>query len=218
MPSDYVIDLIDHKERVAKYMRAATDYIYATSIMPIVTRCLEKLDETSPLMDYMLYYKKLPISGQLGSILQNTYRFIEESGYSGVEFAILSDLFRRAAVHDHSKFSSEEFELYEQAFPDLQRYAYGTDEFRAVIETIKPAIEHHYLVNDHHPEYFKSGISGMHCIQLIEMCCDWIAASERSQRGIYEGLEINRKRFGINDQLDAVIKNTVIALRKEQQS
>ncbi len=65
MPSDYVKDLVDHKQRVAGYMQL-----------------------------------------------------------------IANDLFRRATIHDNSKFSPEEFEAYEEAFPELQQYAYGTEEFK----------------------------------------------------------------------------------------
>lgn len=78
------------------------------------------------------------------------------------------------------------YELYEKAFPNLQKYAYGTPEFKAELAKIKPAIRHHYEHNDHHIEFFyPAGIDGMHLVQLIEMICDWIAASERSQSGQY---------------------------------
>lgn len=144
MPSDYVNDLIDHKQRVAGYMQA-----------------------------------------------------------------IANDLFRRATIHDHSKFSPEEFEAYEQAFPDLQQYAYGTEEFGATLQKIRPAIAHHYAVNDHHPEHFPGGVNHMTLVQLIEMVCDWLAASERSQTDFAQGLEANKTRFSLEDQLFEVLRNTV---------
>lgn len=149
MPSEYVKDLVDHKQRVAKYMQI-----------------------------------------------------------------VANELSKRAAIHDNSKFSPEEYEAYESAFPDLQRYAYGTPEFKAVLDTIQPAIQHHYAVNDHHPEFFEQGINQMSLVQVIEMICDWIAASERSQTDIGKGLEINKQRFGIDDQLCAIIKTTIEALVK----
>jgi hypothetical protein len=122
---------------------------------------------------------------------------------------ITNDLFLRAAVHDNSKFGPDEYEAYEKAFPDLQKYAYGSDEFKAALATIRPAIEHHYSVNDHHPEFFEEGINGMHVVQMIEMLCDWKAASERSKTDFVVGLEMNRKRFNIDDQLFKIIRNTV---------
>lgn len=147
MPSDFLVDLIDHKRRVGIYLQK-----------------------------------------------------------------IANALFSRAVVHDNSKFTPEEYEPYDKAFPGLQKYGYGTDEFRAELAKIKPAITHHYEHNDHHPEYFKSGIDGMNLIQLVEMTCDWIAASERSQKDIFKGLDMNKDRFKISDQLYSIIKNTVIEL------
>jgi hypothetical protein len=144
MPSDYVKDLVDHKQRVAGHMQT-----------------------------------------------------------------IANDLFRRATIHDNSKFSPEEFEAYEAAFPELQHYAYGTEEFKAALSKIKPAIQHHYASNDHHPEHFESGIEAMTLVQLIEMLCDWLAVSERSQTSFLTGLEMNQERFHIDDQLAKVLKNTV---------
>jgi len=127
-----------------------------------------------------------------------------------------NDLFQRAAVHDNSKFLPEEFEPYDKAFPDLQKYAYGSPELKAVYAQIKPALKHHFSVNRHHPEYFgESGINGMNLIDVLEMVCDWMAASKRSQTGIDKGLEINKERYGISDQLFEIIKNTVAMLLEE---
>lgn len=126
---------------------------------------------------------------------------------------VANELFRRAAVHDNSKFETEEFEAYEEAFPGLQKYAYGTEEFKAELAKIRPAIEHHYAANDHHPEHFPDGIIGMNLIQVIEMVCDWMAASERSQTSLYKGMELNRKRFEIDRQLIGVIAHTLIWLQ-----
>src|SRR5579859_6077273 len=126
---------------------------------------------------------------------------------------VATALFQRAALHDNSKFSPEEFEAYEEAFPELQKYAYGSEEYRAALRKIAPAVAHHYSVNDHHPEHFAGGVEGMSLIQLIEMVCDWLAASERSQKDVYEGLEINKKRFDIDRQLGAIIANTIYEIR-----
>lgn len=126
---------------------------------------------------------------------------------------VANDLFGRAAVHDNSKFSEEEYSAYDAAFPGLQKYAYGTPEFKAELSKIGLAVAHHYSVNDHHPEFFRNGVSDMNLIQLIEMVCDWMAASERSKTDIIKGLEMNQKRFQIDDQLMSIIKNTIVALR-----
>src|SRR5258708_549575 len=122
-----------------------------------------------------------------------------------------NDLFRRAAVHDNSKFSPEEFELYDQLFPELQKYPYGSPELKAVYKRLGPALAHHLKVNRHHPEYHERGINGMNWNDIREMVSDWEAASKRSQTGIERGLEINKERYGISDQLFEIIKNTVAA-------
>jgi hypothetical protein len=123
---------------------------------------------------------------------------------------VANELFRRAVIHDNSKFSSEEFEAYEEAFPGLQKYAYGTDEFRAELRKIEPAIEHHYKANH------LNGIADMDLIQVIEMVCDWLAASKRSQKDICQGLEINQRRFGIEQQVINLISHTVAELKSKQ--
>jgi len=41
------------------------------------------------------------------------------------------------------------------------------------------------------------------------MLCDWKAASERHVDGNFErSIEINRKRFGMSDELTAIFHNT----------
>jgi len=132
--------------------------------------------------------------------------------------SIAHELFMRAAVHDNSKFGPEEFELYDKTFPELQKYAYGSEELRTVYKSMKPAIQHHITSNRHHPEYFgENGINGMNLIDVLEMVCDWLAASKRSQTGIDKGLEINKERYGINDQLFEIIKNTVRQLQEKKE-
>ncbi len=125
------------------------------------------------------------------------------------------DLFHRAAVHDNSKFEPEEFELYDKLFPELQKYPYGSPELKAVYTQLGPALQHHLQVNRHHPEFHDNGINGMNLIDVLEMVCDWMAASKRSQTGIDKGLVINKERYGISDQLFEIIRNTVAMLLEE---
>ena len=50
----------------------------------------------------------------------------------------------------------------------------------------------------------------MNLVDLIEMICDWKAASERHADGdIYKSIEINQKRFGYSDELKQILKNTI---------
>jgi hypothetical protein len=132
---------------------------------------------------------------------------------------VASELFERAVLHDYSKFSPEEFDAFERMTPILKTLVYGSEEYRAALREIKPAIQHHYQVNRHHPEYFEfevggiNGISQMNLIDLIEMVCDWIAATQRVKDGdIYKSLPINQERFHIGEQLASILKNTVDCL------
>src|SRR6266568_6841922 len=112
---------------------------------------------------------------------------------------VATELFRRAAVHDNSKFSPDEFEVYDEVFPELQKYAYGSPELKATYKKLGPALKHHFEANDHHPDHFKGGIHEMNLIQLIEMVCDWLAASARSQTSIHKGLLISQERYHIDE-------------------
>lgn len=128
--------------------------------------------------------------------------------------AVSTDLFQRAAVHDNSKFSPEEFDAFERMTPLLKTLTYGTDAYKEALKELGPALQHHYAANDHHPEHFEGGISQMNLIELTEMVCDWMAAIKRVNNGdIEKSLETNRVRFGIEPQLYGVIKNTVTYLQ-----
>jgi len=154
----------------------------------------------------------MPISEYLQDLLAHRALVAEKM------FKIADDLTQRAFHHDDSKFSAEEYDLYEQAFPNLQKYVYGSEEFRAELRKIKPAIEHHYQNNRHHPEYHGNvGIAGMNLLDLVEMVCDWVAASQRKEgTDILKGMIINQKRFDIDDQLFCIIMNTVEYLIKHE--
>jgi hypothetical protein len=50
----------------------------------------------------------------------------------------------------------------------------------------------------------------MSLLDIVEMFCDWKAASERTKQGsIMQSLGVNQKRFGIDAQLLAIFENTV---------
>lgn len=124
--------------------------------------------------------------------------------------SIIGELQERAVHHDDSKFSPEEYDYFAEATPKLQGLTYGSDEYRSALREIKPAIDHHNLVNAHHPEHFgEKGISGMSLVDLLEMICDWKAASERHADGNLErSIELNAKRFGYGDEIQILLWNT----------
>lgn len=85
----------------------------------------------------------------------------------------------RAEIHDASKLESPEKDLFDRVTPKLQKLTYGSDEYKAALEEMGEALQHHYRYNRHHPEHFPGGITDMSLMDLIEMLCDWKAASER---------------------------------------
>lgn len=105
--------------------------------------------------------------------------------------------------------------LYEEFSPKLNRVSYGSPEYMGMLEQIRPALNHHYQTNRHHPEFYPNGINNMTLVDLSEMICDWYASSLRAAKGdINRSIEINKERFGISDQLYQILCNTIGALRK----
>lgn len=115
----------------------------------------------------------------------------------------------RGELHDLSKMDSPEIELFAEHTDKLNQIEYGSDEYKAELEALKPALEHHYSHNRHHPEYHKDGISGMNLLDIMEMLCDWKASSERQKNGnLLKSIEINAERFCIDKQLMQILINT----------
>lgn len=122
----------------------------------------------------------------------------------------------RGELHDLSKMDSPEIELFAEHTDKLNQIEYGSDEYKAELEALKPALEHHYSHNRHHPEYHKDGISGMNLLDVTEMLCDWKASSERQKNGnLLKSIEINAERFNIDKQLMQILINTAQLLEEQ---
>jgi hypothetical protein len=119
------------------------------------------------------------------------------------------ELLHRGEIHDQSKFSPTEVDTFTKFTPKLKGCTYGSDEYKGFLAEMKPALDHHYANNRHHPEHFRGGIDGMNLIDVLEMFIDWLASSQRHADGdIRRSIEINQKRFGMSDQLVALFRNT----------
>jgi hypothetical protein len=122
---------------------------------------------------------------------------------------LATDLIRRAEVHDASKLESPEREVFEEFTAKLRGCTYGSDEYKGFLAAMKPALNHHYAANSHHPEHYALGIQEMSLLDLIEMLADWKAATERHADGSLEkSIEINQKRFGYSDELRSILRFT----------
>ncbi|MDD5011457.1 MAG: DUF5662 family protein [Phycisphaerae bacterium] len=126
---------------------------------------------------------------------------------------IIAELIDKARLHDISKYSPEEADLFAKVTPKLSKSEYGSTAYKKNLAKIKPAIEHHYSMNGHHPEHWKQGVKDMTLIELMEMLADWIAASTRNPNGnIFVSIEKNQERFGYSDELKKILKQTACLL------
>ena len=116
----------------------------------------------------------------------------------------------RGPLHDASKLGDEEWPYFERETGILKTLVFGSDEYKASLGRLKPALDHHYSANRHHPEHFENGVADMTLVDLVEMFCDWTAASRRSKDGDpIKGIEISAKRFNMPPMLEQIFKNTV---------
>ena len=116
----------------------------------------------------------------------------------------------RGWEHDASKLEEPEAKIFEEFTPLLKDSEYGSLEYKQFLKDMKPAVDHHYAGNRHHPEHFKNGVDGMNLVDVIEMFCDWKAAVERHQSGdIVKSIEINARRFSLSPQLVNIFLNSV---------
>lgn len=120
------------------------------------------------------------------------------------------ELMNRAMVHDDSKLKSPEVEYFDEFTPQLQALTYGSSEYAEMLKKLKPALDHHYANNTHHPQHYPGGVNDMDLFDVLEMLLDWKASCERQCDGnILCSLEINKERFKIDAQLAKIMKNTV---------
>jgi hypothetical protein len=123
---------------------------------------------------------------------------------------VVDDLMRRRQEHDASKLVSPEVEAFDEWTPKLKATTYGSEEYKGSLEAMKPALVHHYAHNSHHPEHYPDGVRGMSLLDVVEMLCDWKAATLRHADGdIRKSVEINQKRFGYSDELKQILLNTL---------
>lgn len=173
------------------------------------------------------------------------------------------ELMRRQFTHDRSKLTPPEVSTFTEFTPKLKGSTYGSEEYKQFLTDMKPALEHHYAHNRHHPEMYPaipeskqitghvvmaewaaqhgqvlpddcygyqqlidflkqkqvehtSSVNNMNLFDLLEMICDWLCACKRHADGdIYQSIEINKKRFGMSEQLTQVFLNTVPWLNDE---
>lgn len=122
---------------------------------------------------------------------------------------VVRDLLTRGELHDQSKLEQPEVAMFTEFTPKLASSTYGSPEYEGFRSAMGEALKHHYANNRHHPEHFKNGVDDMNLLDLVEMFCDWKAASERHNDGnILKSIEKNVSRFNLSPQLTRVFENT----------
>lgn len=138
----------------------------------------------------------------------DTYAHIAEVRDALLRLA--TDLIYRAHHHDRTKLIEPELSIFNEYTPKLRDSTYGSDEYKAFLDSMGEGLAHHYRYNRHHPEHFADGIAGMNLLDIVEMLCDWLAATKRHADGdIYRSVELNQERFGYDDQVKRLLLNTL---------
>lgn len=127
---------------------------------------------------------------------------------------ITDELTQRGIDHDKSKLSSPEVEHFARETRKLARLKYVekdeiSEEYKESLARLNEALVHHYATNRHHPEHFANGIEDMDLVDVLEMFCDWKAATKRQNGGnLLLSIQANGKKFNIDPQLLKILENT----------
>ena len=125
----------------------------------------------------------------------------------------VANLLLRSREHDASKLTDPEAGVFAEFTAKLKGTTYGSDEYKEFLREMKPALDHHYQFNRHHPEHWSNGVGDMTLLDLLEMLCDWKAATERHADGSLErSFEINQKRFEYGPEIDRLLRRTAVEL------
>ena len=160
---------------------------------------VEELNPSSE--DYIYHYM---------DYIQHTQWLMEGMSY------VITNLLTRLLTHDRSKIGPDELDLYAKIVPGFKGLVYGTKEHEEHGKKLGPAWQAHCLDNRHHVEHFENGLHDMHLLDLIEMVCDWRAASLRSGKFDYEtSVKQFANKNNVSHDLVTIIHNTCKMLSDE---
>ena len=106
----------------------------------------------------------------------------------GLSEGDMQELENRIKNHDNSKWSNDEFDAYRRHF-----HSVSDKEKKDSEEDFKKAWKHHYMVNDHHPEYWKN--TNIPNIAIAELICDWEAMGRKFGGNPLEYFEKNKTKL-----------------------
>jgi len=118
----------------------------------------------------------------------------------------------RGLKHDLSKFSKEEFEYVYILSTKGGGVKFGSKQYYSLVDSIMPAKLAHSSRNSHHPEYYDGKIERMTHLDIIEMQCDWAAASKRSGGSLSNSMIINSKKYNISSLMQQKLRKDMIEI------
>jgi hypothetical protein len=123
---------------------------------------------------------------------------------------VIHELTFRMADHDRTKLMEPEFSGFAEVNDQLADVEYDSDEYWELMDQLDDTLEHHYAEYPHHPEHFEDGVDDMTLVDVVEMLCDWAAATQRhdDDGDIFDSIEKNAERFDLCEQLAQILRNT----------
>lgn len=123
---------------------------------------------------------------------------------------LVTQFLAQIELHDLSKLESPEAEGFALITEKLKHVKFGSPEYKEGMKEAEEAIAHHHCNNSHHPEYHPRGVNDMTILDVLEMFCDWKAASERNKNGSLENsIHYCCSKYKINPQLEEIFLNSM---------
>lgn len=117
---------------------------------------------------------------------------------------------QRGLSHDRTKLQEPEFGAFVSTREKFKKANYGSPEYQECVDTVKPAVDHHYKNNRHHTGFHENGVYDMTLVDIVELVCDWKAAARRSpDKKLEDTLDYAFQKYGICGQLANIITNTL---------
>lgn len=124
---------------------------------------------------------------------------------------LAKELLNRAEHHDDSKLVQPEIGWLIEMDKE-PKASYGSDEYFGRLQRWQKFFDHHYAVNRHHPDHFKDlGVQGFNLADLCEYLMDICSYFDKMHvSDAIKVVEEQSKRFGLDEQLSQILKNTLI--------
>lgn len=150
------------------------------------------------------------VSCHIGMVRRVWEKFRDEN-IDGLSMYLRDALNSRCRFHDESKWSDSEFFQYAAYFDSTPK-----DTSKETEAAFNRAWQHHYSVNDHHPEFWDG--ANMFEEAILEMLCDWTAMSLTVGKGspseFYSNSAKNDKKKNLSSKTKEEIEKYLPAFDK----